>query len=82
MEERSESLALQATPELREVMRRAIVVDGVSTSWALADAVGLHHGLAVRMLERFEAVGALRVVRDDDQSGGVGRQGRLPHGAL
>jgi hypothetical protein len=52
----------QSTPEMREAVRQQIVVNGLRTSWDIATALDLRHALVVRMLERFEAVDALRVV--------------------
>ena len=55
------------TPEMREAVRQQIVVAGSRTSWEIATALELRHALILRMLERFEAVGALRAVHRSDQ---------------
>ncbi len=52
----------QITPEMRKAVRQQIVVAGLRTSHDIADALELPHAVVVRMLERFEAVGALRAV--------------------
>jgi hypothetical protein len=52
----------QITPEMREAVRQQIVVNGLRRSDAIATALDLRHAVVVRILERFEAVGALRVM--------------------
>jgi hypothetical protein len=52
----------QITPALREAVRQQIVVNGLRRSDEIATAVDLRHAVVVRILERFEAVGALRVM--------------------
>lgn len=47
------------TPELREAVRSRIVVQGLTASTEIAADLGMPHGTVVRMLRRFEAVGAL-----------------------
>jgi transposase len=49
----------RGTPEMREAVRSQIVAHGLSSSEAIAAALGVPHGVVVRMLRRFEAVGAL-----------------------
>lgn len=61
----------QGTPEMREAVRQQIVVNGLHTSEDIATALDLRHALVVRMLERFEAVGALRVRSIDKRSDAV-----------
>jgi hypothetical protein len=50
------------TPAMREAVRQQIVVNGLRRSDAIATALDLRHAVVVRILERFEAVGALRVM--------------------
>ncbi len=61
----------QITPEMREAVRQQIMVNGLRTSHDIATALVLRHALVVRMLERFEAVGALRVTSEDSRSDAV-----------
>src|SRR4051812_24922130 len=67
MDQTDQTSAVVPTPEMREAVRQQIVVNGLRTSWEIATALGLRHALVLKMLERFEAVGALRVVRRSDQ---------------
>ncbi len=62
MDQIDETLAHHATPEMREAVRAQILLARFQTSHDIAIALGLRHGTIVRILERFEAVGALRVV--------------------
>ena len=71
MDHVDESLALHATPEMREAVRAQIVVAGLRTSHEIASALDLRHTLVVRMLERFAAVGAVRVMPEDNRSDSV-----------
>jgi len=56
------------TPEMQEAVRQQIVVNGLRTSWDVADALDLRHAVVLRILERFEAVGALRAVAMSQRS--------------
>lgn len=60
--------ALVPTPELREAVRQQIVVAGLRTSQDIAMELGLRHVLVLKLLERFEAVGALRSVQMPERS--------------
>ena len=51
------------TPEMREAVRQQIVVNGLRMSHDIATALDLRHALVLRILERFEAVGAVRAVQ-------------------
>jgi hypothetical protein len=61
----------RGTPEMREAVRHQIVVNGLLTSHDIAVALDLRHALVVRILERFEAVGALRLRTERTRSGRV-----------
>lgn len=71
MDPNDELLATHATPEMREAVRQQIVVVGLLTSHDIATALDLRHSLVVRMLERFVAVGALRVTFEDKRTDAV-----------
>jgi hypothetical protein len=58
----------RGTPEMREAMRHQIVVNGLRTSDDLAVELDLPHTLVVRLLERFEAVGALQVMSEGNRA--------------
>jgi hypothetical protein len=50
-----------SSPEIREAVRSQIVGHGEVSSFAIAAALDLSHAVVVRTLERFEAVGCLRL---------------------
>lgn len=68
MSENDQTPITVTTPEMREAVRQQIVVNGLRTSWDIADALDLRHTVVVRMLERFVAVGALHAGRMSEQS--------------
>jgi len=51
----------QITPEMREAVRSQIIEAGLRASRDIAAATHIHHLVVVRILERFEAVGALHL---------------------
>jgi hypothetical protein len=68
MSETDQTPSNPTTPELREAVRQQIVVQGLRTSGEIATALTVPHGVVLRILERFEAVGALRAVQVTTQS--------------
>jgi hypothetical protein len=63
MNQMDQSAVLVPTPEMREAVRQQIVVAGFRTSQDIATALGLRHAQVLKLLERFEAVGALHAVQ-------------------
>jgi len=70
MDHTDETLAHNVTADMREAVRGQILA-GLRVSQDIAVALEFRHTSVVRILSRFEAVGALRLGPTDDQSGAV-----------
>jgi hypothetical protein len=62
---------VRGTPELREAVRSQIVAHGLTSSLDISVALGVPHGGVVRVLRRFEVVGALALVSSPTKASAV-----------